>query len=170
MKGNYLFLGQLKNRLEPLEPQDYWGADKKINIGVKQAEQAELFIRRNPEEFCDRFNIKMEELESLNFRPFVLVSCFYGSGKIIPDIPVTDASALFRFFDDGELKVHPGDGEPYTRKIRTAGDVLPAELEHFLFNPYFLEPDVYGIHGLLMLFFSSGLSSTCLLTISVHLK
>ena len=29
-KGNYLFLGQLKNRLEPMEPKDYRGADKKL--------------------------------------------------------------------------------------------------------------------------------------------
>lgn len=75
----------------------------------------------------------------------MLVSCFYGSGQIIQNIPVTDASAIFRFFDDGELIIHPGDGKPYTRRIRTPGDVIPAELENFLYNPYFLEPDVYGI-------------------------
>jgi hypothetical protein len=144
-KGKYLFLGQLKNRLEPMEPKDYRGADKKIKIGVNQAEQAELYIKRNPDEFCNRFGISREELDELIIRPFVLVSCFYGSGQVIRNIPIIDSSAVFRFFDIGEIKIFPGEDEPYSRKIRTPGEVLPEEFNEFLLKPYFLEPDIYGI-------------------------
>lgn len=144
-KDSYLFIGQLKNRLEPLEPKDYRGADKKITLGISQAEQSELYIRRNPDEFCRRFGITREELDQLTIQPFVLVSCFYGSGQMIRNIPVIDDSALFRFFDEGVINIFPGEGEPYTQKIRTPGDVLPEEFNKFLMDPYFLNPDIYGI-------------------------
>lgn len=145
MKGKNLFIGQLKNRIEPLEPQDYRGADKKINKGIIQAEEAELYIKRNLEEFCEIFGIEIEEMKDVTMVPFVLVSCFYGSGQNIRNIPVTDASSLHRFFNEGEINIYPGDGEPYTRKIRSSGKVLPNELEDFLNKPYFLDPEIYGI-------------------------
>ncbi|CAM4284139.1 hypothetical protein FHS16_002240 [Paenibacillus endophyticus] len=144
-KGKYLYLGQLKNRLEPLEPKDYRGADKKINQGISQAEQSELYVKRNQEEFCANFGITLEELDELIIKPFVLVSCFYGSGQVIHNIPVTDASALTRFFDEGEIRAYRGQNEPYSRTLRTTGEVLPNEFNAFLLKPYFLEEEIYGI-------------------------
>jgi hypothetical protein len=147
-KGNHLFIGQLKNRLEPLEPQDYRGADKKIKKGVEQAEQAVLYINRNKDEFCTRFGISRKELDRLEIYPFVLVSCFYGSGQIQGNIPVIDASALHRFLEEGEIRVHVvgKKEETYSRSIRTPGEVLSEEFKQFLIKPYFLSEDVYGLH------------------------
>jgi hypothetical protein len=145
MKGNYLFLGQLKNRIEPLEPKDYRGADKKINMGIKQSEQAQLYVRTKRDEFCKQFGITPEQLNNLVIQPFVLVSCFYGSGQVIRNIPVTDDSALSRFMDKGVISIHPGHGDPYSINIRTPGDVITQEFKEFLFNPYFLDEEIYGL-------------------------
>ncbi|ACO25971.1 hypothetical protein MRY88_15935 [Bacillus cereus] len=144
-KGDYLYVGQLKNRLEPLEPQDYRGADKKIKIGVKQSDKTLLYIQRNPEEFCKRIGIELQELKRITIKPFVLVSCFYGSGQIIEDIPIIDMSALTRFLDEGQIRVYPGDGEPFVYNLRTQGDVIPEEFNDFLIKPYFLESNIYGM-------------------------
>lgn len=144
-KGSYLYVGQLKNRLEPLESQDYRGADKKIKIGVKQSKKTLLYIQQNPEEFCGKIGIKLDELKGMEIKPFVLVSCFYGSGQIIDDIPVTDMSALTRFLSEGQIRVFPGDGEPFVQDLRTQGEVIPEEFNDFLMNPYFLNSDVYGL-------------------------
>lgn len=144
-KENYLFIGQLKNRLEPMDPQDYRGADKKIKKGIIQAKLSELYIKRNPEEFCERFGISIEQLENLTIYPFVLVSCFYGSGQIIDGVPIIDDSALFKFLNDGEIKIYPGKGEPFSKLIRTPGDVLVKEFLAFLKRPYFLDKDIYDM-------------------------
>lgn len=145
IKGEYLFLGQLKNRFEPLEPRDYEAVDTKIRKAAYQAEQAVLYVQRNPDDFCNKIGITRQELDSLKIQPFVLISCFYGSGQIMQEaIPIIDTSALEKFFE-GSIKVHPGDGEPYIKEIRTPGDVLPDEFVQFLYKPYFLREDIYGL-------------------------
>ncbi|MCU5681281.1 hypothetical protein [Bacillus wiedmannii] len=144
-KGKYLYIGQLKNRLEPQEPKDYRGADKKIKVGIEQTKQSLLYIKRNPDEFCSILGIERKELDNLQIQPFVLVSCYYGSGKTIQDTPIIDASSLIRFLDEGEIRVFPPQGEPYSRKLRTSGDIIPEEFNHFLKDPYFLHEYIYGM-------------------------
>ncbi|MDD9265044.1 hypothetical protein [Bacillus toyonensis] len=144
-KGDYIYVAQLKNRLEPLEPQDYRGANKKINEGVKQSHNTLLYIERNVDEFCEKLGIKREDFNNLKIQPFVLVSCFYGSGQIIEEIPVIDMSALVRFLDEGQIRAYPPDGqEPFVQDLRTAGDVIPEEFNEFIKNPYFLKNNIYG--------------------------
>ena len=144
-KGEYLFLGQLKNRIEPMEPRDYRGADKKIKQAVKQVRASKSYIERNSDEFCKRFHITPEELEGLVIVPFVLLSCYYGSGQILEGIPVIDDSALFKFLEDGEIKATIGEDKHFSRALRTSGDVIPEEFIDFLNKPYFLESNIYGI-------------------------
>ncbi|NNU96286.1 hypothetical protein [Anoxybacillus sp. EFIL] len=144
-KGSYLFLGQLKNRIEPMEPWDHLNVDSKIKKGVYQAEKAVTYIKRNPKDFCERLGINERELATLNIQPFVLLSCFYGSGTKIKGIPVIDTSALQKFFD-GELRVYKGEEIILCKSIRQKGEVLPEEFVNFLEDPYFLKENVYGAY------------------------
>jgi hypothetical protein len=140
--GNYLFLGQCKNKLEPLDSKNQINVDRTIRKAIKQVKNTVMYIERNQQEFAKHLGISTEELATLNIQPFVLINSFYGSGQIIDNIPVIDTSAIDKYFD-GEIRIHRGD-DVLARRIRPEGAVQPQDFKDHLYSPYFLNPEVYS--------------------------
>lgn len=140
--GNYLFVGQSKNKLEPIDTKNQISVDRTIRKAIKQAKGTIKYIQRNQEEFALKMNIPLEELADLTIQPFVLINCFYGSGQVIDDIPVIDTSAIYKYFE-GKVQLHRGN-EVFTQRIRPEGPVEPLDFKNHLYSPYFLNPTIYS--------------------------
>lgn len=144
-KGNFLYIGEAKNKIEPIEPEHYRGVDKSIKQGTKQALKSKKYVEKNLKEFSEKIGIDENKIKSSTIVPFVILSCFYGSGDSNNKIPIIDSSALDRFMSIGKIKAHTfNDQEVYEKNIRTQGDIIPEQFNEFLENPYFLDPYVYG--------------------------
>ncbi|WP_152643846.1 hypothetical protein [Paenibacillus terrae] len=141
--GNYLFVGEAKNKFEPLDSKGQINVDRTIRKAVKQAKNFVKYIERNPQEFSQRFGISTEELTTLTIQPFVLVNCFYGSGQVIDNIPIVDTSTIEKYFD-GEIRVYYGDKVITSHLIRSEGPIRPQEFRDNLYSPYFIDHDVYN--------------------------
>lgn len=140
--GDYLFIGEVKNRFEPIDLQEQLSTDRTIRKAVKQIKKSLLYIERNKTEFSEKIGISLEELEKITIQPLVLINCFYGSGQLIDNIPIIDTSALSKYFD-GFINAYNQNGEKFSKKIRPIGDIQALDFKNFLIHPYFNDPSIY---------------------------
>lgn len=138
---SYLFIGEVKNHLDPLDIKDYRSGDKVINKASKQIQKILKYIEDKDEEFASRIGISLGELELLKIVPFIVLSGYYRSGENIDGIPITDYSSLDKFINDGELII--ALDKEITGKVVIRENALSGEIfMNHLTSPYF-----YGING-----------------------
>ncbi|MED5245119.1 hypothetical protein [Priestia sp. LL-8] len=140
-KGSHLFIAEVKNHLDPVEPEDYRSGNKVIKKANSQISKILRYIEEKTDEFCERVGINIEELNRLKIVPFIVISGYYRSGEKINGIPITDYNSLEKFIEDGELTIQAGEDILAKVPIRNA-KMTTTDLINFLEEPYF-----YGLNG-----------------------
>lgn len=137
---NYLFVAEVKNHLDPVEPEDYRGTNKVLKKAHSQLKKILMYIDECPKEFCEVVGMSEEKLKSLEIVPFIIISGYFRSGEKYEDIQVVDFNSLEKFIDDGYLSIKAIDKDLV--KVSLRDEINSEEIKNYLDIPYY-----YGLEG-----------------------
>lgn len=138
--GTTVFIGEAKLKRFPSAPRESGRWMAELAKGAEQAKLRTQFLASQPASAAQATNYTGDPAR-LTFRPFVLVSGYFGAGAVVDDVPVIDLDCMVEFFDPGFFGVSgeilPGSQMRATRSVRfwNPGDDLARALAAYLREP-----------------------------------
>ncbi|MBM6647066.1 hypothetical protein [Bacillus sp. RIT 809] len=136
----YLFLAEVKNHLDPIDLNDYRGANKVLKKAHSQIEKILMYVKEEKKEFCETIGMSEEEFAGVKIVPFIIISGHYRSGEKYGDVQIVDYNSLEKFIVDGSLRIESNVKTLVEISLRE--EINSQELKNYLDVPYY-----YGLEG-----------------------